>query len=536
MVDMILDMLNIQEKSSLPVCRLDPLSLTLLNIGREVVGCSGILLLKNPFAYALTPEDAKCVMIRLRLLAEKHCYCIVMTVSQAISGIFGYFTEITVLGFNGATLFHGPASFSKQVFSFHGQECPEDYNFLDFLLLHVCPLRDAAADAMVIYSADSDFSKASRRAAADIRCQRVQFPTLIERRQTNELQKRTEQGDLKWFASMLKLEWKLVANDPNILSRFLLFPLVLGTVVGCVFFGLPRDSVGAQERAGYFFLLLLLFAIDAVFDRSALRQRILWSDVVTHRVNVLAYLLSCLFGELILKRGAPIVVMVTGSYIFMGLAEDLLLYLEFLALALLGSWATLVTLLAFDLALFSCAHPRPEEHAPPRRAPPGAVSLASAASACGAGVLGLGVLTMGCPVTARDVPVALCWVGYCLPLQSVFGAMLANQVGRGLPDGQGLLGKMGALPPGHLLLALAVPLVYLALALHLFLLRFPEPESGPATRLQGSLLDSCLRALHRALAACARLAAPRDAPAPAQHGKPQPPPQRRGVGGAVDAA
>ncbi len=86
MVEMILDMLNIQEKSSLPVCRLDPLSLTLLNIGREVVGCSGILLLKNPFANSLTSEEAKSVMIRLRLLAEKHCYCIVMTISLAISG------------------------------------------------------------------------------------------------------------------------------------------------------------------------------------------------------------------------------------------------------------------------------------------------------------------------------------------------------------------------------------------------------------------------------------------------------------------
>ena len=36
-------------------------------------------------------------------------------------------------------------------------------------------------------------------------------------------------------------------------------------------------------------------------------------------------------------------------------SEDLL-YLEFLGLALLGSWSTFVTLLAFDLALFSCEH------------------------------------------------------------------------------------------------------------------------------------------------------------------------------------
>jgi hypothetical protein len=222
-------------------------------------------------------------------------------------------------------------------------------------------------------------------------------------------------------------------------------------------------------------------------------------------------------------------VMVTGSYIFMGLAENFLLYLEFLGLALLGSWTTFVTLLAFDLALFSCEHACAEHEAPPRRAaqaPRGGATLASAAWVCGAVVLALGVLTMGCPLTARDVPAPLCWLGYCLPLQPVFGAMMANQVGSGLPDGEGLLKKAGFLPQPHLLLAVAVPLVYLATAVHLFLLQYPEPESGPASRLQGHLLDSGLRALHRAVAACARVAtaaAPRDADA-AQQGKPQPQP------------
>jgi hypothetical protein len=190
----------------------------------------------------------------------------------------------------------------------------------------------------------------------------------------------------------------------------------------------------------------------------------------------------------------------------------------------------LVALLAFDLALFACEHGHTEEEAPSRRAAQTSLvggALKSAATVCGAVVLALGVLTMGCPLTARDVPLPLAWLGYCLPLQSVFGAMMENQVGSGLPDGEGLLKKIGFLPQAHLLLAFAVPLIYLAAAVHLFLLQFPEPESGPASRLQGHLLDSCLHALERAVAWCGRIAkpaAPRDASA--QQSKP--PPQRRG--------
>ena len=497
MVDMILDMMSLQEKSSLPVNHLDPLSLVMLNIGRELIGCSGILLLQNPLN-SLLPDDARAVLSRLSLLAEKHSYCVTFTVSRPVSGIFSYLSDITVLSCSGTVLFHGPGTFAKQVFSYHGFDCPEDYSYLDFLLHHVCHLADASVDAMVIFSADSDFSKASRRAAADIRSRKVNMPMLIERRGNyND----SESRDLRWFASMLRFEWSLIYNDPNSISKFLLFPLVLGTVVGCIFFGLPRDSVGAQERAGFFFLLLSLFCLDAVHERAVMRTRILWNDCCSHRLNISAFVVSCLFGELFIRRGVPVLIMITGCYIFMGLAEDFALYLEFTALTVVGCWIIFIIPLAFDLIVFSCERGRGGLQPAGGE---GLWSLGAWFSLVGLLALGLGLLTMGFPLTGRDVPGPLGWVSSCLPMQSVFSAMMNNQVGS-FPDGDTILKKSGFVAHGNLFFLAALSIGYLIIAVYVFLLQHPEPESGPSARLLAYVLEGCLQSVEKGIACLRRM-------------------------------
>ena len=506
MVDMILDMMSLQEFSSIPASRLDSFSLVLLNIGREVIGCSGILFLLDPLT-GLSPMETERIFSRLKILAEKHSYCITVTLSEPTSGILGHLNDISVINSDGAVLFHGPAAFARHVFAFHGLDCPEDFNFLDFLLHHVCFLSDVTADAMVVFSADSDFSQASRRAAADVRSQRVHLPSLIER--GRNLDQRFGNDDLRWFASMLRTEWSLVYNDPIATSKFLLFPLVLGTMIGCVFFGLPRDSVGAQERAGFFALLLWLFSIDAVNECTAIRKRVLWNDCCSHRLNIVALTASCLFGELIVRRGIPVVVMLTGAYVFMGLAEDLFLYLEFLGLGVLGSWLIFLVCFSFDLATFSCqGQVRLEDASRVVAAPGGAArtsqqktgrsALVSSLGIGGGLVLGLGLLTMGFPLSARVVPAPLAWLGSCLPFQPVYSAMMVNQVGS-FADGEALLKKNGFLFQGSLLVSTVISLSYLVVAIYIFLLRHPEPESGPHIRLQGHTLDGCLQSLENGL-------------------------------------
>jgi hypothetical protein len=288
----------------------------------------------------------------------------------------------------------------------------------------------------VVNSADSDFAKSSRRLAADIRTQNLPMPALIERqRPSGGL---AFEGFFDSTAALLSLEWKMVYNDPTTVSRCFLFPLVVGTAAGCTFFGLPTDALGAQGRAGYFWLLLVLFCADAVAECRALRRRLFWPDCCRHRVGLASLAAACLFGELVLRRAAPVAVLVTGSYVFMGLAESLPLYLGFLALSVLAAWLIFLLPLSFDLAVTALAHPPGPLWGPvpppgPRAHGPGAgAAAARAASLCGLAVLGLAVLTMGFPLSPRDVPPPLAWLGWCLPLRACLAALVANQVNRPL--------------------------------------------------------------------------------------------------------
>jgi hypothetical protein len=239
-----------------------------------------------------------------------------------------------------------------------------------------------------------------------------------------------------------------------------------------------------------------------------IRKRILWNDTCTHRVNIVAFISSCLFGELVLRRGIPVVVMITGSYIFMGLAEDFALYVEFVGLSILGCWLIFILVLSFELCVFSCGGlvveaPAPRllrsPHPPFSQARRGRSTLAASLSVGGSVVLGLGLLTMGCPLSLRDVPTPLSWLGSCLPFQSVFSAMMLNQVGSAFADGESTLKKSGFVPQGSLLVSAVITSSYLVIAIYIFLLQFPEPESGPSARLQGHVLDACLRSMEKGL-------------------------------------
>ena len=181
MTEMVLDMINLQGKGDLSFMDLDPVSTSLLTIGRELIGCSGILLLREP-TQGLSPADAQEVIQRLHFLAEQHQYAIIFSSSQACSGIFGHLTDVMVLSICGVALFQGPAQLAQQVFSFHGHHSPPDFNFLEFILGQVCDVSDSSRDALVIFAADSDFAKAKRRAASEIRAGNVKMPTLIERK------------------------------------------------------------------------------------------------------------------------------------------------------------------------------------------------------------------------------------------------------------------------------------------------------------------------------------------------------------------
>lgn len=202
-------------------------------------------------------------------------------------------------------------------------------------------------------------------------------------------------------------------------------------------------------------------------------------------------------------------VMITGCYIFMGLAEDLTLYLQFTMISILGCWLIFIIPLAFDLVVFSFEHGRGGGW--PRKGVVGqktysemGMPLTASLTICGAVVLGLGLLTMGFPLTARDVPTPLSWLASGLPLQTVFSAMMINQVGS-LPDGDSILKKSGFVPHGNFVISIAISIGYLIIAVYVFLLQNPEPESGPSTRLMGHVLDSFLQSVEKGISLVGRI-------------------------------
>jgi len=139
------------------------------------------------------------------------------------------------------------------------------------------------------------------------------------------------------------LFWRAFTNmrrEPRLLLLHMLVAIILGLVVGAVFFKLDGSNVGLQNRLGSMFFALALFGWTSVsvVDGLVLERELVEREVVGHYYTGGTYLLSSLVLDGLLLRTLPALVFCGIMYPMVGLLSE----------------ATRVVTFMFVLATYTC--------------------------------------------------------------------------------------------------------------------------------------------------------------------------------------
>ncbi len=144
---------------------------------------------------------------------------------------------------------------------------------------------------------------------------------------------------MRWLVAMLDLEWRVLRADPVSLQRFVIAPLLLGLLLGILFFRLPSDPLGEEERIGVCFVILVLFGIDAGLGMKALEGRMMWGEVCAGRLTLAVHALVTAYGELVLRRTAPGILLPLPILLLSALTGSFWRCVSFIVVCVVATWS-----------------------------------------------------------------------------------------------------------------------------------------------------------------------------------------------------
>ncbi|XP_067902602.1 broad substrate specificity ATP-binding cassette transporter ABCG2-like [Heterodontus francisci] len=306
------------------------------NIGMELIIDPSVLFLDEP----TTGLDASTALAVLMLLQRmsRNGKTIIFSIHQPRYSIFKLFSSLTLLA-NGRLVFHGPASEALNYFSAIGYSCEPFNNPADFFL--------------DIINGDSTAVSAHKAANLDpemaLDVSALNKGTTIAEKLVEEYSKSTyysemlsklttlSQGksrdsmpvsirityatsfchQLKWVT---KRSFKNLLRNPQASIAQLLVSLILGLIVGAIFFGVQNDTTGLQNRVGAMFFLTTnqCFSSLSVIDLFITEKKIFIHEYISGYYRITAYFIAKVLVDLIPMRATPAIVLTITTYFLIG--------------------------------------------------------------------------------------------------------------------------------------------------------------------------------------------------------------------------
>ncbi|KAG0279947.1 hypothetical protein BGZ97_009483, partial [Linnemannia gamsii] len=406
-----------------------------------------ILILDEPTS-GLDSYSAHMVVQQLCKLAASKTTTVIMTIHQPRSDIFYMFDQTLVVS-KGACLYFGPTDTAADYFQRRGLVCPPNYNIADYLL-------DIAMDQELVAKAksynDGEAEKAdgltsghqthlgggnvvSRRGGAGTNGNTSEITRTSDDRSyetsvrmeeigsmgssTASLSESTSQKKQKTVyptsfltqlrVIMLRSLQTLVRNKSLLVLHFAV-AVVLGVFVGGLYFRVPMDLAGFQNRAGSLFFMLALLGFSSISALGAFTDtRTLF---VKERSNgyypPMPFIISTLLFDLIPLRIIPAILMGSVSYFMIGLTADVETFFKFLLILVLFNVATAMFCLVIAAGVRTT----------------GVASLASSI------VMLFMMLFGGFLINSKQIPTALTWIQYLSMFKYGFEALAVNEVAK----------------------------------------------------------------------------------------------------------
>ncbi|XP_060043771.1 broad substrate specificity ATP-binding cassette transporter ABCG2 isoform X1 [Erinaceus europaeus] len=305
------------------------------SIGMELITDPSILFLDEPTT-GLDSSTASAVLLLLKRMSRQG-RTIIFSIHQPRYSIFKLFDSLTLLA-SGRLMFHGPAQEALGYFETAGYHCEAYNNPADFFLdvingdstavaLNQKEEADAAKDLAEAPKRDTSVVKRLAEfyiSSSFFRDSQAELDQLLEVPQKkniafNEVTYATSFcHQLRWVS---KRSFKNLLGNPQASVAQIIITIILGLVVGVIFYGLTNDPAGIQNRAGVLFFLTTnqCFSSVSAVELFVVEKKLFIHEYISGYYRVSSYFFGKLLSDLLPMRMLPSIIFTCITYFLLGL-------------------------------------------------------------------------------------------------------------------------------------------------------------------------------------------------------------------------
>ncbi|NXT18424.1 ABCG2 protein, partial [Syrrhaptes paradoxus] len=305
------------------------------NIGMELITDPAILFLDEPTT-GLDASTANAVLLLLKRMA-KQGKTIIFSIHQPRYSIFRLFDNLTLLA-AGRVLYHGPASHAIEYFQSIGYQC-EPYNnpadfFLDVINGDSTAVAMSKMDEMNTEESIEEHTEYDKTLAEKLA---EKYSSSAYYQETKAALENISVGNKKKTKAIFRqityansflhqLKWvsertfKNLVGNPQASIAQLCVTVVLGLIVGAIFFGLKEDSAGLQNRVGAMFFLTTnqCFSSISAIELFVLEKKIFIHEYISGYYRTSVYFIARLMADIIPIRTVPSITFTCITYFMLG--------------------------------------------------------------------------------------------------------------------------------------------------------------------------------------------------------------------------
>ncbi|XP_037385751.2 broad substrate specificity ATP-binding cassette transporter ABCG2 isoform X2 [Talpa occidentalis] len=309
------------------------------SIGMELITDPSILFLDEPTT-GLDSSTASAVLLLLKRMS-KQGRTIIFSIHQPRYSIFKLFDSLTLLA-SGKLMFHGPAQEALGYFASAGYHCESYNNPADFFLdvingdssAVVLNREDEDGEAKDIEEASKGETPLIERLAEFYTNSTFFRETQVELDQLSGVEKKKKNigfkeitystsffHQLKWIS---KRSFKNLLGNPQASIAQIIVTIILGLVVGAIFYDLKNDPTGIQNRAGVLFYLTTnqCFTSVSAVELFVVEKKLFIHEYISGYYRVSSYFFGKLLSDLLPMRMLPSIIFTCITYFLLGLKPE----------------------------------------------------------------------------------------------------------------------------------------------------------------------------------------------------------------------
>ncbi|KAJ7327148.1 hypothetical protein JRQ81_016907 [Phrynocephalus forsythii] len=299
----------------------------------ELITDPGILFLDEPTT-GLDSSTSNAVLLLLKRMARQG-RTIIFSIHQPRYSIFRLFDKLTLLA-AGRMLYHGPAQDALEYFKSIGYECESHNNPADFFLDVIngdsTAVTSNKTEEIDIENIDDHLNRdktlAEKLAEDYINSVYYQETKAELEKLPSGSQRKTVFRSITYTTSFWhQLKWvsrrtfKNLLGNPQASIAQLLVTVLLGVIVGAIFFDAKDDPSGMQNRVGAMFFITTnqCFSSISAIELFIVERKIFIHEYISGYYRISAYYFSKLMADLIPMRTLPSIIFTCIVYFMIGL-------------------------------------------------------------------------------------------------------------------------------------------------------------------------------------------------------------------------